>query len=382
MPVISKTTSRKDISPSADVSDELHTGEEEEIAAIDKVLYREKRRLRERITLLSERFSSLVERFESAREFSSEMDAFRRGEEAFLSRLDTIDWDREGERIAGDLEALLNEVEARPRVVLWWSDEFGSFFADTDEPSWKQNRDGKGLSIADLVRRQVDADIGGAEVSYPIIFTHEVEGNQRAVARTLGWALVMNACARVLEGRDDLEEIALRAHPQAGAREWVVTPGPIDLAKKVPSPQVFGFSLRGEFFRRLEDFPKTDRKAHWIFWMAESEQAPQEVRILREQSGAMVEVLLDRDLRRIRMVEHPTSEVVRKRKNVFVDLVSPRGEDWYFAPGADLDEALHGLLRRKIESGFRIVYQEFIEDGELEQRGKQPAGLSRGLFSR
>ena len=140
----------------------------------------------------------------------------------------------------------------------------------------------------------------------------------------------------------------------------------------IPEAEVFGFRAQGELFRRLRDFSQTDAEAHWIYWIDEGRRRRLELRVLREQGGAMLEVEVDRQLRRLRILERPRSTVVRKRRHVFVDTHAQRARDRFFSTTERLDEAARQQMRKLIDEGYRIIYEKMVSDQEVEERGRRP----------
>lgn len=335
---------------------------------IDEVVRRETDHLKWRGAALRRRLKELLRLYPSANTLQEEIDAQSAADEVFLAKLQKLDWGEELAAMEEQFRQIELEPDSPPTFTLKWSDEGDSFSLAADSPTWKSRAESAGIDLSQVISRQtevIDDDNAPAAVTYPIIFTHEVERNHRALARSIGWALVVVAAQREVLRRGELIEIRLEAR-----NVDVVIDGDLKIeADVVPPAKSFGFSQRGEIFRRLDDFVQTDEEAHLKCWVQDRERAPKELRVLREQGGAGVEVEVDRQLRRVREIEKGRSEVVRKRKHVFVDPAESYVRDRYLADEEGVDDVLEEVLRRRIEAGFRIRYERLEFSNDVRERG-------------
>ena len=320
---------------------------------------RQVQRLRRRGSRRRKMLDRLVERYPAAMSLADDVQAVAQADAAFVECLQRIDWEEKRRDVGAALRRMVGgerqrDIDGR-RIVLQWDGERGVFWSDDNELRWRAGDDVARIDVDGVIEPvSVAAESGAAhkeEVTYPIIFTHAVEANHGAVARTIGWALVIDAArdwlsesespvAIILRGRD--EDIEIEEHSEVSPQNLL-------------EPESFGFREEGDLMRRLRDFEHDDPGAHWGRWQRERKNRDFGSWTLQHRGGTRVRMEADSGLRRLRVVERAASTVVRKRHHVFVDAHQPRRQDRYFATEEALCEALEATMKERIEEGFRIV---------------------------
>ena len=325
---------------------------------VGEVVDREAERLSRRSDRLREAAEALRNRYPTAAEVAAEVEQIVGVDEALAERLQQRDWTGEFEEVADQIDELLGDRERSASPVLHWSGDYGLFCQATTDPMWRIRQSRSCVDVARIVDEVIGdvalVELREQDVGYPILFTHQVEANQRAVARVIGWSLVLRAIIAWMDEAEDVTAVRIVGGPE----EIRLMPDAELSVDQVPEAEAFGFVARGDLFRRLEDFDQVDPGAHWTRWMEGRRRGARELRELREQGGARLRVELDRPLKRLRIIEQPRSTVVRKRHHVFVDAHATRCRDHYFATEEDLDTAIEEHLRERVDDGFRIVYQQ------------------------
>lgn len=328
----------------------------EEYDLVETVLERETDRLRGHRGRLRTMLDELLERYPTAHRLAGDVEALEAADAVFVGALRDIPWEDKASQVTAQLRAIVADGDDLDQIALQWDDERGRFWVDSAEPMWRARAGQAGLDVDAIVAPTVDEHSfcgdHGPGVTYPLIFTHEVETNHRAVARTIGWALVIEVAHGWL--RRSQAGVALHfqwAHGQLSLR------GDSELSQSmVPESHALGFSNKGELFRRLRDFEQVDPGAHWIWWKQHRpETLSESTRELRQHSGARLSIEVSDSLRRLRIIERARSTVVRKRHHIFVEPHQPRRFDRYFASEQALEQALQKTLKRRIDEGFRIV---------------------------
>lgn len=337
---------------------------------IKSVLHREVARVEGRQRQWEQRLCRLEERYPSAASLRAELAPLFAREREFIARLKSAS--EQFAPLKERVEALLRSAAAQGASSLSfvWHLEEGFLAAGEQGPAWKR-QPGEVIALDDIVRELIVEGGSAQGVGYPIIFTHQGGEDQRAVAYALGWANLLKAAQESLEQDPGLKEVRFELF----RRQILLRPSRPLAIEDFPSAQDFGFSEHGEIFRRIEDFTLTDPEAHRLKWLQDPGEARREIRVLRAQTGALLQVEVDRSLRRIRFIEQPLSQVIRKRTMVFVDPSPLEVEDRYFARESELSGALDKALGERIERGYRFVY-ELLEDTESRrERGMRPPEL-------
>lgn len=323
-----------------------------EVAVMRRIADREGERLRRECRCLTQALEAQRKRYPTAKRLAGEVEGLRSAHAAFLAQLEAMNWERVLGELGRQIEEMLREEESSETVVMRWESERGGFRPETTGPAWWRG-DGWRVDVAKWVEARLEVDEGakrhGEGVTYPIIFTHQVRANHRAVARAVGWGATW-VCLRRRLADGDGPAVRL-CHPDGE----LVVDGDGDDERERPGAAVFGYDDRGELLRRIEQFDEVDADAHWIRWMERRRRGRREYRVMRESGGTRLGIELDRQLRRLRLVERPESQVVRKRRHVFAEPQAARIDDRYVASGDELDAALEEEVARRIDEGYRIV---------------------------
>lgn len=304
----------------------------------------------------------LEARYESAKALRQELEPLLERDRAFVARLEEA---AECLRPLGvQMRALMKEADARGEssLRLVWRGDEGRFVVQGA---------GAVIDVDAAVEPLFIADAKAQSVGYPIIFTHQTFEDQRAVGYAIGLAVIFEVAQTSLKQGSALKEVCFELLDRAVV---LSSSGTLN-EEALPSAEDFGFSRHGEVSRRIEEFSTTDPAAHRVKWLQERGAAAHEVWVLRDHLGALLQVEVDRELRRIRLIEQPLSQVIRKRTMVFVDPRPLEVEDGYFAQASEISGALKELLSKRIEQGYRIVYQCLGEGGGAEERGQRPPAL-------
>lgn len=284
-------------------------------------------RLDAKSAALDARIEALCAEYPSAARLARELETIVASDERFAGRLRDWPWDESFGALLGEWRERLSAEDGADRGVVWsWSETRQRFVAAGEGGDFRAGSS----TCARLIEALV---VEAGEVSYPIIFNHDVEVNHRAVARAAAMRLSKLAAERAGAevGQDSVafEDDAARGE----AREV----GP-----------------ERELVRQIEDFVTTDPQAHARRWVEGRARGAVEERELREAGGARVRLIVERAHLRVRRIEQARSEVVRKRHHVFVDPAPEQVHDRYFAHEEGLDEAVDRWLRERIEAGFRV----------------------------
>lgn len=335
---------------------------------VERIVAREVERLQGRASSLESRLQKLLEAYESARRLVEDVESVAEAHRRFASAIEETDWSRRRRRIGDQLTRVLTEWSDQSDVVLAWDRQRGLFYADGDRPVWRARRQSPTIEVAAIVEEGIEVAPDAEAVGYPIVFTHELESNHRAVLQAVGWALVAGAAGRRLGETGGVERIRLgRGDEQLKLSASTATP-----VFGVPEPEAFGYDAEGELLRRLRDFDQRDPDAHRVRWLQRADRAPRELRVMRDRNGAGLRVEVDRRLRRLRVIERPASEIVRNRAHVFVEEAAARTRDRLFGDQEVLDRATREVIGERIEEGYRVVYERLeFEDG-VEERGREP----------
>ncbi len=330
---------------------------EEDVGKVEEIADEEARRLRQSRRRLSRKWSGLRERYPTADRLSADVEAVHKAYGGFLDAIGSMDWTGVLDGLGRQIDAVLDGAEQGDPTLNWDRDR-GVFGGAGSELVWRGDEE-MVVDVAGWIERPLAVDEvstgHGEKVSYPIIFTHQVEANLRAIARAIGWGATIVSAARRLRERGGDHKLVLRRHGES----FAIGAASTQALSRRPTAEDFGFDDHGELFRRIDDFDQIDADAHWIRWMEKRQRAPQEVRILREQSGRRLRIEMDRQLRRMRIIDEPATAVVRKRRHVFAEPGKARIEDRYVAAVDDLDAALNAEIAHRLQDGFRIIHQEF-----------------------
>ena len=316
---------------------------------------RECGRLLLRARRLRDRVDQLQKHYEWAVDFAAEVRAEARADEHLASILRHWNWSGEEAAIEEQLAQVLEDASDPRRLHLYWDDDYGIFLPHSDLLVWRSRNGRFAIDVDELADRILDrhGESAEARVTYPILLTHQVQINHRAVARAVAWALVISAVERRIENDNNISTICLRSGEFSLEFDGSASPN----GTAVPGAESFGYSAEGELERRIEEFDQVDPRAHWERWRRSRRREALERRTLRRQDGQQLVVELDRELRRLRLAESPASAVVRKRHRVFVDPRPAQIEDRYFADQDSLDAAVEEVLKHRIEAGYRLVDQ-------------------------
>ena len=346
---------------------------EDQEPLVEVVLRREISRLEGRRLALEVAFKGLVSRFSGAEKLRPEIEAVGRSDRLFLDRVRAADFDDWGKTLRAEFfEMLALEESEFERVELAFRDQAFVLV------SGKGNRErAKGTSEAGeankqkigggLMERLLESEKPPEMVSYPIIFTHEGEENQQAIAASILWAVMAEVVGEGPAQADQKgREVILRGEGMVlQLKEAAKVAG-----DQIPGADRFGFVERGEIFRRLEEFHRTDPEAHWDHWIGNEEPGQRrEEYALREQGGALLHLEVEPKIGRVRERKRKRTEVIRKRMNLFVEEPTVATRDRYFSSSALLIEGLKSSLEEWVREGFRIVFLE--REGE-ESRGRRP----------
>ncbi len=318
---------------------------------IEAALSREVQRLRRRDEEVRRLVEEVSRRYPSAERFFEDLQLLEQADRQFLELLEEIDWATQFESVRRQLEALVEAPSDAERLVLCWESQGQHFYRDGRKATLLAEPHQATVEVArwmdDYGSAVSPGSVYGEGVTYPILFSHEVEGNHRAVAASLGWTLVAVA-AQTLE--------STKVELVAQDLEMTLYPGGDREVDELPGADEFGFRKRGELWRRVEEFDQVDPEAHWQRWFGDRDKLHSRRQwTLREQGGATVRLEVRRDLCRLRILERPRSAVVRKRHRVFVDPSEEVVRDRYFADPQALDGALAEISKAKTEEGFRVV---------------------------
>lgn len=331
------------------------------VELIEGIVDRETQRLARRGRTLKARLRDALERYPEAEQFVDEVDKAVGADEAFSDRLRHRGWKRDIEALGEQWREVVDGVGEGDALVLCWDGDYGVFRIEDQGGRWQRRRREGCIDVDEVVDELVEGAgrerVEGREVTYPILSGHQLAANHRAIARRVGWALVVAAIGRHMEEVGRPEQVFLRGGVDGEDVELSGHTAPV--AESIPPASAFGFCECGELFRRIDEFDEVDPGAHCRRWVKDRRRAPKELRVLRDRTGARHRVELDRRLRRLRIAEQPGSTVVRKRHHVFVDPGAMRSRDRYFATEKALDSALVQCLKSRIEAGFRIVSEQF-----------------------
>jgi len=341
---------------------------------VERVVRREVGRLRTRGRRLLGLLDETLGRYPTAQSLVSDVEIVVRAHRRAARALLETDWDLELRGVAKQLERQYSARGDDSAMSLRWDREYGVFCIDVDGPLWRVRDDGACVDAMSGVEAIVEVSETTGEhgegVTYPIIFTHEIENTHESVAQSIGWALLVGAVASKFDESGWADSVII----ERASTTSVLQAGMESFLEYVPPATDFGFRGRGDLFRRLKDFDQTDPGAHWTRWMVRRQRAPTEVRVMREQGGARLRIEMRRPLRRLRIVEQPRSTVVRKRHQVFVDESSARARDRYFASETELERAAEEQLRSFIDDGFRIIYERLEDQDSVRERGRRSRG--------
>ncbi|TXC76470.1 hypothetical protein FRC91_06975 [Bradymonadales bacterium TMQ1] len=283
---------------------------------------------------LRTRIDALSAAYPSAVKLARELETIEASDRRFAGRLRDWPWGESFGAMLGEWRERLSAEDGADRSVVWsWSEAQQRFLAAGAGTGFR----GGNSSCARLIEALV---VEAGEVSYPIIFNHDVEMNHRAVARAAAMLLSKLAAQRAGE---EVGGDSVAFEEDAGRGE----------AREVGSER--------ELVRQIEDFVTTDPRAHEQRWVMERARGPVEERELREAGGARVRLVVERAHLRVRRIEQARSEVVRKRHHVFVDPAPEQVHDRYFASEEALDEAVERWLCERIEAGFRVFAERASE---------------------
>lgn len=345
------------------------------IEIVERVVRREVGRLRTRGRQLLALLDEKLERYPSAQALVSDVDVVARAHRRAARALLEKHWSPDLRAVAQQLDEQYSSGGQDGAMRLRWDREYGVFCTDVDGPLWRVRQEGTCIDVMsgveDVVEISETTGDHGEGVTYPIIFTHEIENNHEAVAQSIGWALLVAAAASKFDESGWADSVSI----ERASKTSVLKAGMESFLESIPPATDFGFRGRGDLFRRLKDFDQTDPRAHWTRWMVRRQRAPRELRVMREQGGARLRIEIRRPLRRLRIVEQPRSTVVRKRHQVFVDESSARARDRYFASETELERAAEEELRSFIDDGFRIIYERLEDQDGVRERGRQSRGL-------
>ncbi|TXD38409.1 hypothetical protein FRC98_05845 [Lujinxingia vulgaris] len=283
---------------------------------------------------LSARIEALCAEYPSAGRLQGELAKIEGSDQRFAARLRAWSWAESFGALLGEWRERLSAENGGDRQAVWgWSEARQRFVVTGEGGDFR----GSSSTCAELIEALV---VEAGEVSYPIIFNHDVEVNHRAVARAAAMSLSKLA--------------ALRAGEEVGGAS-------VAFEEDAASGEAREVVPERELVRQIEDFVTTDPRAHEQRWVTRRARGAVEERELREAGGARVRLVVERAHLRVRRIEQARSEVVRKRHHVFVDPAPEQVHDRYFASETALDEAVESWLRARIEAGFRVFEERVAE---------------------
>lgn len=337
---------------------------------LEALIHDEIARLERRRERWEEGLRRLEERYPSAASLRVELAPLLERERSFGLRL------KEAKKrlapLKAELRALFEDFSARGErelTLVWRADE-GLLSRAERGGAWRR-QGGESVDL-DGALRELLTDLASAQgVGYPIIFTHQNIEDQRALAYAIGWAFILVSAQELILEEQLLDGMCFEIFE----RQIELRQGHLLSREEFLEATDFGFSEDGEVWRRIQEFDLADPEAHQLKWLSEMREAAEETRVLRAQSGALLQVEVDRELRRIRLIEQPLSQVIRKRTMVFVEPSPLEVEDFYLAQASELSRSLKGLLRERIEQGYRMIYELLEDEGGSSERGQRPLEL-------
>jgi hypothetical protein len=303
--------------------------------------------------------------------------AVKASDDALRERLVCAPWSLLMERIEGMLiDALSGETSdvsgPEASVELYWS---------LEHPEIHRRR--SGTKAGPIWRRRAlvtfDALYGELMVparssaAYPIIFTHDVDDNHRTLVTAALINLTVEALGSALgsEGLANLAEARIKlTMGEGGPVIWTWREGRVAERHEVAAGAL-GFRPEREIVRLLEGYVDQDPRAHVRFYQLRLEGAlTADAGELREGFCEAVDLVdpagralrLERDpaMTRVRRLQRESSELVRKRKHLFVDPAPIRVEVLELEQGQGLLEGFDAALQASVDSGYRIVYARLV----------------------
>ncbi|WP_146618258.1 hypothetical protein [Lujinxingia litoralis] len=278
---------------------------------------------------LRRRIDALCEHYPSAERLAGELVTIEGSDARFVQRLQRQDWEEVWASMGKVWRARLETGEAQRWA---WNPAREAWSEVGEEVAFRQDASPTSALIEALV-------VEPGEVSYPIIFSHDVEENHRAIARAAAMWLSKAAALQVAEA--------------LGGTRPEFEPCP-----RLEEAQAVG--PERELMRQIDDFLTLDQAAHQVYRVHGRRRAPVEVRELREPGGGRLKLVVERAHLRLRQVRQARSAVVRKRHHVFVDPSPEETHDRYFASEEALDRAVESWLLAQLDQGYR-VFEEHIE---------------------